>query len=362
MSNLAMIGTPGHYLALMECLNAFALEKADTELVLFFFEHDMHTRTFYHSSVNVGDWKKVYHVPVWSVKTSKRGAIKCVWNYKRFLWRLRDKMYKTVIANQYNVNYYKGIINTVRYERLISLDEGNAVFQVLSGRKRALETGNRFRVRDWLLGMKTDEPKHITFFSAYDIDVPECDVLVKCEFQWARGLLKDSVIRTGHVIFVGSPLAEDGIMAGVDYFNLLKEIRFLIPYSTIEYVPHRRENKVNTARYRDELGFEINSMNVPIEYYFCSMELLPEYTCGFNSAALWNLRRILAETSVRMVSFVYDLSLVLNKHQAEAIRVVYSNFSREGIEVIELPAKGGRISHEWETAYDTELNDERIFL
>lgn len=339
MSNLAMIGSPGQYMELMECMHAFSIEKSDTELVLFFIEHEMHTRNFYRNAINMGDWNKVYYVPLWSFKKSKKNAIKCILNYERFLWSFKGKCYQTVITSQYYVNYQKAIINSVRYDTLISLDEGNAVIRFLSVRKMVLEKGNKIRVRDWLLGMKTDEPKHITYFSANDIEVPECDTLVKCEFQWARSLLQDSVISTGHMIFVGGPMAEDGIMADIDYFNLLKEVKNIIPCSTIEYVPHRREHKVNMTRYKDELGFEINALNMPIEHYFCSSELLPEYTCGFFSAALSNLSRILAGKPVRIVSFLFDLSLVRSKQQAEAIKSVYSSYPAKGIEVMELPAK-----------------------
>ena len=70
------------------------------------------------------------------------------------------------------------------------------------------------------------------------------------------------------------------------YINYLRRANDYYSDSKIVYVPHPREDQTMVSMVRTEVGFEIRSLDVPIEYYLARVR--PKCLISFFCSALEN--------------------------------------------------------------------------
>lgn len=333
--NLALISCHAHYFNLLECIEEFKIAKSDTVLVFFYLKTDLSSQRFFHNDLAVSEWRQVFFEPIWNLRTLRiSNAINFI-NYKRLMFKLKKDQYDTLIASHYNIRYFTNCINYLKYNNLIALDEGNAVFKIIEQRFSKLKS-SFYSLIDKILGLNTAEPPNITFFSVYNITVPKCDVLVKNNFTYSSNIIQNKIIDTNKVFIVGGPLVEDKILDLDYYCHLLQYIQNSYSKFEIYYIPHRRESNKNLLKYSTEYNFRILETNLPIELFLLNGNDIPGHVVGFTSAGLSNLHKILNKTDSIVISIKYNTKMISNKEYEDIENVVYENFAKEGISILEV--------------------------
>lgn len=84
-------------------------------------------------------------------------------------------------------------------------------------------------------------------------------------------------------------------------YNVLKRMRAIYPSDKIIYIPHGRDKSTFVKDYCEEFGFEFRPLDVNVEIYILSQDIIPQSIYGFTSSALYNLKMIFPETKVKNI-------------------------------------------------------------
>lgn len=195
-NQLALIGTPGHYFNLLECLEQLNIDKKNTTLILFNFSSDTSTNAFFDNQIDKRLWKKVKKIAVWETSRSSIYSVSNIYKLVAYFFSLLqfviNRKFDTVIVNQIDVAYYKLAYNCCSFNRIISLDEGNAIIRFIEERNAKKDQESRF----------LSLPKSIVFFSSYDIAVQAPDSLIHCNYDYSNKTLQLKEIDEELVIFL----------------------------------------------------------------------------------------------------------------------------------------------------------------
>jgi len=74
MKNLFIIGTPGHYFNLLECIEKFELKKENSDLLFLNSNStcpDKLLDNFVDNYVNKNDWNRVIRISLWDIPSRK---------------------------------------------------------------------------------------------------------------------------------------------------------------------------------------------------------------------------------------------------------------------------------------------------
>jgi len=288
MNNLFIVGTPAHYFNLLECIEKFDLKTSDSELIFLndnYWASDLKIENFIDNYIDVTKWKSVNRITLWDSMTQKIYSIDNIKKISFLIFHIVTKhclkKYDHLVVSQVEQFYSKLFYFFVSAKKVISLDEGNAVFRILRNINK-----KRFR---WPI------PKRIIFFSSYDIEVQKYDTLVKCNYDFSRKILKKSIIDSDDVWFIGSPYLEDKLMDKDLYWKSIEKIRSDYKFKNIKYFPHRREKEENLKILQQVYQFSIMKIDCPIELFLLHNGQLPNTISGFLSAALLNLKNMTEE-------------------------------------------------------------------
>jgi hypothetical protein len=326
MNNLFIVGTPGHYFNLLECIEEFDLKTNDSDLIFLnsnYWSSNQMTEDFINNYIDSTQWKSVNRITLWDSMTQKIYSIDNIQKIFSIIFQILTKYsfkkYDYLVLSQIEQFYSKLFYFFVFPKKVISLDEGNAIFRVLK-----LINSKRLR---WPL------PKKIIFFSSYNIQVQKYDTVVKCNYEYSKKILKKSIIKSDDVWFIGSPYLENELMDKDLYFESIKKIRSAYKFKNIKYFPHRREKKDNLNILAKYYQFSIMKIDCPIEMFFLQNRKLPNIISGFFSAALFNLQKM-TEENIEIHSYFVQRhdSLTSMKEFIE----IKNQYKEAGIRVINL--------------------------
>jgi len=172
--------------------------------------------------------------------------------------------------------------------------------------------GEEFRIKKKInrlaksifLGLRDGLPKSVTFFSAYDIDLPAHDRLIKNTFNVLRGKFSE-VERCEAVFFLGSSYVEAGILTEDEYLSQLDMVKDYFLDTTVVYVSHRREKPGDVKKIGEKFKWETVSYDYPIEYQIALYGPYPQKVASFISTGLENCQLIFGQ-ELPIVSFRFS--------------------------------------------------------
>jgi len=326
MNNLFIVVTPSHYFNLLECIEKFDLKTSDSNLVFLNANNwtsDKITENFIDNYIDEKKWKSVNRIMLWDSMNKKIYSIDNIKKISSLIFQILTKYsfkkYDNLVVSQVEQFYSKLFYFFINTNKVISLDEGNAVFKILT-----MINSKKFR---WPL------PKKITFFSSYDIKVQKQDMVVKCNYDFSRKILKKAIVESDDIWFIGSPYLEDKLIDKDLYWKSIKKIRTDYKFKNVKYFPHRREKKENLKTLQEVYQFSIMRIDCPIELFLLRSNQLPNNIFGFLSAALFNLQKMTdkkIEIHSYFINTIYSLSL------PEEITNIKTQYLDAGIKVIDL--------------------------
>lgn len=119
------------------------------------------------------------------------------------------------------------------------------------------------------------------------------------------------------IIFIGTNNSGFITRRGVDeigfkkaLFNVLKEVKIAHTHDEILYIPHGRDKSNFAKDFCDELGIKYTPIDINVEIYLITSGIIPNAIYGFTSSALYNLKRIFPESSIKniVMKVLYDKS------------------------------------------------------
>lgn len=248
------------------------------------------------------------------------------------------------------IGYYLGLenihfANSVKYRRLILLDDGIATLEVNRRRKANIsftKTWNveyLFRVlfKKLVLRYKLEHPHSVIFFTSYKIDPSPRDLVEKNEYSEIRRMTKAKE-SSEEVLFLGQPLSEEmpKILTEDTYLRYLDWIvKYIRPHKMI-YIPHRDEDKVKLSRLQKLFNVEIRFIHMPFELYLMQQKKLPKCIVGVITSAIPNCKSIFGD-SVDIIAIRIHSKDVINKALLTTVEETYSYFeliSDEKLQVI----------------------------
>jgi hypothetical protein len=147
------------------------------------------------------------------------------------------------------------------------------------------------RARWW--NWNLSEARHITFFTIYDLDVPEHDHVIKNNYYHLRSLSPAvPVYMPDTVVFIGQCSDDDSIAMDA-YLDFLSVIRHYFGGKNMLYVAHPRDSRTRISRIIDRLQCELWPSSGPIEYDLLVQGIKPVAIAGFVSSALITLARLM---------------------------------------------------------------------
>jgi len=326
MKNLFIVGTPSHYFNLLECIEKFGLKTCESDLIFIndnYWSSDQLTENFIDNYIDVKKWKSVNRITLWDSMNQKIHSIDNIKKIFSLIFQILTKhslkKYDHLVVSQVEQFYSKLFYFFVSANKVVSLDEGNAVFRVLAN-----INNKRFR---WPI------PKSIIFFSSYDIKVQKYDTVVKCNYDFSRKILKKTKIDSDEIWFIGSPYLEDKLIEKDLYVKSIEKIRTDYKFKNIKYFPHRREKKENLKILQQVYQFSIMEIDCPIELFLLHNDQLPNTISGFLSAALLNLKNM-TERNIEIHSYF------MKRHDSltspEEFMKIKNQYLDAGIKVINL--------------------------
>jgi len=326
MKNLFILSTPPHYYNMLQYVEQFDIVKKNSEVVFFssFFTSEDMIDDFIENHINKNDWKSVRRISLWQTKFEKiyspSNLLKIFFFLKKLLFFYSFRNYNHLVVNQVDQLYTKFFYFFTSYQKVISLDEGNDIFRTIEDRYNKKKS-NLFI------------PKKIIFFSSYNIKVQQSDTLVKCQNLYSKKIIKNRQISEDEIFFIGSPYIEDSLIKKSVYYSYLDIIKRDFENKKIKYFPHRRENHNNLILLKENYNFSIQEIDLPIEFYFLSLEKSPKIILGFLTHALLSLKKLSNEdTLVR--SYYIDSSQL--KSSSDELIQIKNDYQKAKIEVVDL--------------------------
>ena len=221
----------------------------------------------------------------------------------------------TLMVGNYKMNFIKHFANKIHHERLIALDDGTATLRVYNERaEKPNESGrNRMtkRFREFLLGIDPSPASSITFFSTYDLQPLNGDVLVKNEYRHLRKVSANTP-HNNAIYFLGQQLVEMKILDEDVYIHYLKQIKEHYGSEQLVYIAHKHEAMGKIERIKNEVGLEIRRFDVPVEYQMSVRGDKPKILAGFSSSAIETCDHIFAG-NIKINVFVVNPDHLLNR-------------------------------------------------
>jgi hypothetical protein len=334
-NNLAIVSTPGHYFLLLQYMSQFNLSYENTILLVTFSPFfEIYKKSF--DRVIHHNWKEVLWFKLWKKSDGLFSSIRTIQRFKKFVDMDVPQDINILVTNQYNTNYIKHIINTVRYKELVSLDEGNAVFLHVDERKANLKKQTK-SWKDKILGLKNSEVKELTYYTNYNFSCAPQDKIVFCDYSYSKRKFQLLPVNQELMIIIGSPYIESNILSKGYYLSLLEQIWHSNKNRRIIYFAHRREEKKNLEFYKNIYSFQIHRSSIPIELVLSEWKELPMIISSFYSAALENLNRLINTNEVIFLSYKFDLNKLVRPELITVIDKIYQGFKKDKrIEVIDL--------------------------
>jgi hypothetical protein len=326
MKNLAIISSPSHYYNLLELSEQLGILREEIDLVIFKVANEKISHAFYDNHICPNEWNSLRKINLWNGNDGKLHSFSNIWKvmsyFKFVIIILFQKKYDSLIVNQINANYYRVFYGVCNFNRIFSMDEGNAIIKFIEQRNNTKDNFGWFPL-----------PEEIIFFSSYEIEVKPPDKLITCTYEYSKRILQMKNTDEKLVLFIGSPFVEDNMMDQGTFFEYLQKVSLHYAGYQVVYISHRREVVENLLTISERFHFSTITPEKPAELYFLEMERIPRVISGFYSAAIYNLRKMTPKGLVRFESCYIDPGDI-RKDTPDLVRGIYNQFANAGIKII----------------------------
>ncbi len=148
------------------------------------------------------------------------------------------------------------------------------------------------RAQTALLGLTSAPPKVLRYFTIFDLETTETELVQRNKLSWLRGQLP-AVSTDSSVLFLGAPFSERGMMDEDHYVSLISSIS--VKYPSIRYRPHRDESPAKLARLELQGGAQIESSGGTVELSLITGTALPSKIMSFFSSATITLHQLVGD-------------------------------------------------------------------
>ncbi|MDW7643578.1 MAG: hypothetical protein SCI25_00895 [Desulfuromonadales bacterium] len=224
--------------------------------------------------------------------------------------------------------------NLADVSEVVALDDGTATLQYAVwrnqgrwGRKQRLSKKAGLWLKRIALGLRDNLPGRLTFFSAYEIEVPPQDLVVKNTFMDLRAQAGDMPLEES-VFFLGGPLVEASILSEEEYLWHLERVARYFSNRKVTYVAHRRENWERVKRIGRALGWDVRLFDYPIEFQLAVVGPRPRILAAFFSSALENCRAIFGDMLTIYAFTLSDDQFARKAERGESVKNVYDRYAR----------------------------------
>lgn len=191
--------------------------------------------------------------------------------------------------------YQIHIAHFLPHERLIYVGDGMATIQLHQSRRDPTlvkQQALRHRLRKRLLGMRTGHLSQVDFFTPYKLDEGTDRIIIN-DYSVLREKVQNGAI-TDSIWLLGQPFIELQLLSFQTYLDVLKSThhyyRHKYPDLNIYYLPHPREELINTNRLANQSELTLLESQGPVEWTLAKGDTRPHRIASFYSSAIENCR------------------------------------------------------------------------
>jgi|GEM_PF-5041052 len=198
-------------------------------------------------------------------------------------------------------------------KRLWLLDDGIAalnLFKMQDGEiffdRNVIDQKDMFVAKLFLKKNNGSESVVLKTFLNIDVSLPFVVEKISLNEAFSAEKIKNQVVESNLVYFVGSKFVEEGILTESDYMEICHKAFLKFNKGTIVYFPHREETDELIEKIRCRFGFKIVRPLLPLEFYVCQQLTLPTAIVGVSSAAICTIANIYPHIKVYLIDFKRD--------------------------------------------------------
>lgn len=344
ISNIFLLSTPSQLINVIEAKKYFSISADSSVAIINAYSTNL---ILMKELLKQEEWREIIFIEDNAERQKeheqnlKRGnylhAIKRVFQQTAKLNKLIEKY--SEVKNLF-VGYYLSlenihIVNTVRYEKLILLDDGIATLDVNRRRKNNISFFNAWNIeflgrvlfKKFILRYKLKHPKSAVFFTSYKIETGPNDSLVKNEYNEIMRLV-GSKETSDEVYFLGQPLSEEmpKIVTEEVYFKYIEFVVEKFKLQKMVYIPHRDEDRTKLERLSKTFNISILFNDIPFELFLLKQPKLPRYLVGLITSAIPNCKAIFGD-ALNILAIRINRSHVINKALIPTVEETYAYFA-----------------------------------
>lgn len=294
---LLLVSSPFQYWCAQEYLHQFGLERGMVSVV--------NAATFCDNSMNQIEklHKRLPNLSIHTLAIPKQGDLEeRIKPYAYLTEELSSEVFDFVLLGDLRQIWMQDVACSINADNTVLIDDGaatNVFVEKLIAPAQftlpiALHEQNPTRKQEALnikemLGLQLNQ-KRFTLYSVFPFDSDHS--VVQNRLSTLKSMFDKDVGKPAEEIhFIGSPVAEKGIVTAQDYEEILRDVvRVASPNSTLFYFVHRAENLVAKGQLLKDLGFKIEIHDEPYELICAKQNRVPQQIVGMHSTSLFNMR------------------------------------------------------------------------
>jgi hypothetical protein len=234
-----------------------------------------------------------------------------------------------VVLGAYDAGLMVGAANSYPGASIVLVDDGTNSLVFPQYRYHGVRGKYQKRgARVPALGFDTQLPEAITFFSIYDLDLKQPDLLEKNALSFLRANVRYD--DHGPVFFIGSILPEAGWVSFEEYFRWLEHIKARFGNREFHYFPHRREDLLRKQSALQSRQIKVVQPDVPFELHLATAAAAPSAVVGFYSTIFDTLQIAGLAQDERLVSFALPAGCITDETEAAVAAACYEKYRRSG--------------------------------
>lgn len=148
------------------------------------------------------------------------------------------------------------------------------------------------------------------FFTFFDIEKSEEQIVVKNNFNWFRSLSnkKNDFVKIHDTIYIiGTALVTDKYFSIEYYISVLQKMKTHYKNKKLIYIFHRRETKDQLQQIKNQVNIDIQKNKYLIEIDFFMENIIPTHIVGTISTALFTLKKLYGN-AINIDTFSLDMN------------------------------------------------------
>jgi len=255
-------------------------------------------------------FKNKLNIKYFCIKADKKSFLDLlVLIYIKINYIFINYKYDYIFIGNYDSKVLKIIINSIKKDRLILLDDGikNILFQ------NNFNNNNNFNMFTMLTSIKP----YLTQNIKYNF------------FLKFKNILKTvNIEMSDMVLFIGVDISESGIISEKQYLYFVEMLSR--KYKNIIYIPHRAEFELKVNLINTFSNILVENINYPIELYPYYKQSIPTHILSFYSGALVSMNCLYPEIDI--TSYKFDYKNSSNTINLESVYNLLENY----VKVVEI--------------------------